>query len=94
MKCPCCGAAELVADTRNVSIVVDGAPVVIPDMTGDYCPACGEVILNRAQGDRYSALLGQSADFFAKRGVLGSKQQADKAWAKVSGCASVAGDEV
>ena len=28
-------------------------------MTGDFCPACGEVVLNREHGDRYSELLGQ-----------------------------------
>lgn len=28
-------------------------------MTADFCPACGEVILNREHGDRYSELLGQ-----------------------------------
>ena len=27
-------------------------------MTGDFCPACGEVVLNREHGDRYSELLG------------------------------------
>ena len=27
-------------------------------MTGDFCPACGEVILDREQGDRYSELVG------------------------------------
>jgi len=30
----------------------------IPAVTGDFCPACGEVILNREHGDRYSELLG------------------------------------
>ncbi|EKD37636.1 MAG: hypothetical protein ACD_75C01059G0003 [uncultured bacterium] len=28
-------------------------------MTGDYCPACAEIILGREQGDRYSELIGQ-----------------------------------
>jgi HTH-type transcriptional regulator/antitoxin MqsA len=28
-------------------------------VTGDFCPACGEVVLNREQGDRYSELIGQ-----------------------------------
>jgi HTH-type transcriptional regulator/antitoxin MqsA len=26
-------------------------------VTGDFCPACGEVVLNREHGDRYSELL-------------------------------------
>ena len=28
-------------------------------MTGDFCPACGEVLLNREHGNRYSELIGQ-----------------------------------
>jgi len=27
-------------------------------VTGDYCPACGEIILDRVQGDRYSEFIG------------------------------------
>ena len=27
-------------------------------MTGDFCPACNEVILDREQGDRYSESIG------------------------------------
>ena len=52
MKCPVCGNAELVRDTREMD--ADGVPVVI---TGDFCPACGEVILDRENGDRYGAAL-------------------------------------
>jgi HTH-type transcriptional regulator/antitoxin MqsA len=36
-----------------------GETTTIPAVTGDFCPACGEVILNREHGDRYSELLGQ-----------------------------------
>lgn len=31
----------------------------IPAVTGDFCPACGEVVLNREHGDRYGELVGQ-----------------------------------
>lgn len=58
MKCPCCGAAELINDTRDLSYVYKGETAVIPSVTGDFCPACGEVILGREQGDRYSELIG------------------------------------
>jgi len=58
MKCPCCGAADLVTETRDLSYVYKGEATVIPAVTGDYCPACGEVVLNREQGDRYSELIG------------------------------------
>jgi HTH-type transcriptional regulator / antitoxin MqsA len=58
MKCPCCGAAELIHDTRDMPCVYKGESTTIPDVTGDFYPACGEVVLNREHGDRYSELLG------------------------------------
>ena len=58
MKCPCCGAAELIHDTRDQTYTYKGESTVIPDVTGDFCPACAEVILDRQQGDRYSAAIG------------------------------------
>lgn len=59
MKCPVCGAAELVRDTRDLSYAYKGEVTHIPAVTGDYCPACGEAILDAANGDRYSELAGQ-----------------------------------
>ena len=59
MKCPVCGAAELIQDTRDVVEVYKGESTTIPGVTGKFCPACGEVILNREHGDRYSDLVGQ-----------------------------------
>ncbi|MEY3670063.1 MAG: hypothetical protein RL258_1458 [Pseudomonadota bacterium] len=58
MKCPSCGAAELIYDNRDVPYVYKGEGTVIPEVSGDFCPACGEVVLNREQGDRYSDLIG------------------------------------
>lgn len=59
MKCPCCGAAELIRDTRDLPYTYKGETTWITAVTGDFCPACDEVILAREQGDRYSDLLGQ-----------------------------------
>lgn len=59
MKCPCCGAAELIHDTRDLSYTYKSESAVIPAVTGDFCPSCDEVILDREQGDRYSELIGQ-----------------------------------
>jgi HTH-type transcriptional regulator/antitoxin MqsA len=59
MKCPCCGAAELIRDTRDLPYAYKGEATSIPAVTGDFCPACGEAILEREQGDRYSDLIGQ-----------------------------------
>ena len=58
MKCPCCGAAELIHDTRDIPYVYKGETTIIPAVTGDFCPACAEVVLDREQGDRYSELTG------------------------------------
>ena len=58
MKCPCCGAAELVPDTRDMPYTYKGESTTVPSVTGDFCPACGEVVLTREQGDRYSEFIG------------------------------------
>ena len=58
MKCPCCGAAQLIHDTRDMPYTYKGENTTIPLVTGDFCPACDEVVLNREQGDRYSEMVG------------------------------------
>ena len=58
MKCPVCGAAKLIRDTRDVPYTYKGETTTIPSVTGDFCPACSEVLLDRGQGDRYSELVG------------------------------------
>lgn len=59
MKCPSCGAATLVHDTRDIPYTYKGETTTVPAVTGDFCPACGEVVLNRTNGDRYSEQLGE-----------------------------------
>lgn len=58
MKCPCCGAADLIHDTRDVAYSYKGEITTIPAVTGDFCPACYEIILNREHGDRYGKWVG------------------------------------
>lgn len=58
MKCPVCGAAELIHDTRDLPYTYKGETTAIPTVTGDFCPACGEAILDQEHGDRYSELIG------------------------------------
>ena len=55
MKCPSCGAAELVHDTRDILYTYKGEITSIPAVTGDFCPACCEVILDSLEADRYGA---------------------------------------
>lgn len=57
MKCPACGAAELVRDTRDLPYTYKGERTLLPAVTGDYCPACGEILFDREQGDRYGELI-------------------------------------
>ena len=58
MKCPFCGAAELIHDTRDVPYIYKGEADTFPAVRGDFCPACGEVVLDREHGDRYSEMVG------------------------------------
>ena len=53
MKCPACGAAELVSDTRDVPFTYKGETTAIPAVTGDFCPACAESVLDMAQSRRF-----------------------------------------
>jgi YgiT-type zinc finger domain-containing protein len=51
--CPCCGVRALVRDTRDYQVTSsDGQPVTVKALTGDYCNACGEVILDEAECKR------------------------------------------
>jgi len=59
MKCPNCGAAELIHDTRDVPHLYKGESTIIHAVTGDFCPACAEIVLDQEHGDRFSELVGQ-----------------------------------
>ena len=48
----------MIHDTRDLPYIYKGEATTIPEVTGEFCPACGEVILDREPGDRYSALIG------------------------------------
>lgn len=52
MKCPVCGAAELIHDTRDLPYTYKGETTVIAALTGDFCPACAESILDAAESNR------------------------------------------
>ena len=52
MKCPVCGAAELIHDTRDMPYTYKGETTLIPTVTADFCPACGESITDMAETDR------------------------------------------
>ncbi|WP_339488821.1 type II toxin-antitoxin system MqsA family antitoxin [Pseudomonas sp. EL_65y_Pfl2_R95] len=52
MKCPVCGAAHLVRDSRDVPYTYKSETTVVTKVTGDFCPACGESVLDAAESDR------------------------------------------
>lgn len=57
MKCPSCGAAKLVHDTRDLPYTYKGESTVLPQVTGDFCPACDEHILGASQSRRTMNLM-------------------------------------
>ena len=57
MQCPACGAAKLVHDTRDMLYTYKGDSTTIEAVTGDFCPACGEVVMDMAAGIRHSAAM-------------------------------------
>jgi HTH-type transcriptional regulator/antitoxin MqsA len=52
MKCPVCGAAELIHDTRDLPYTFKGESTTIPAVTADFCPACDESITDLAETER------------------------------------------
>jgi YgiT-type zinc finger domain-containing protein len=60
MSCSICGEGELVRDTRDLPFVSKGENRAIPGVTGDFCPACGEVVLDTAEAARVGAMMLQN----------------------------------
>jgi HTH-type transcriptional regulator/antitoxin MqsA len=57
MTCPICGEAQLIHDTRDIPDSYQGEQTVLRGIEGDFCPACGEVILDRDNSMKVSGLL-------------------------------------
>ena len=57
MKCPICAEANLLHDTRDLPYIYKGESTIIPGVEGDFCPACGETVLNAAESARTSAMM-------------------------------------
>lgn len=57
MKCPICGTANLIHDTRDLPYVYKGESTVLPHVSGQFCPACDESILDAAESRRTMALM-------------------------------------
>jgi HTH-type transcriptional regulator/antitoxin MqsA len=48
------GAGELVRDQRDLPYTYKGESTVIPAVTGEFCPACGEAVLEADESQRVS----------------------------------------
>jgi HTH-type transcriptional regulator/antitoxin MqsA len=57
MHCPICAQAELVQGTRGLPYTYKGESTIIPDIHGEFCPSCGEAIVNATESARASALM-------------------------------------
>jgi HTH-type transcriptional regulator/antitoxin MqsA len=52
MKCPVCKAADLVHDTRDLLCMHKDETTAMPDVTADFCWACGQSVLNAVESAR------------------------------------------
>lgn len=57
MKCPTCAAAEMLHDTRDLPYTYKGETTLIPAVTGEFCPACDESILDAEHAKRTMAVM-------------------------------------
>ncbi|GFN45741.1 antitoxin [Candidatus Regiella insecticola] len=57
MKCPLCGAADLIRDVRDLPHTYKGETTVIPMVEGDYCPACNDVVICAHHASRVSTAM-------------------------------------
>ena len=57
MKCPSCGRANLVRDSRDLPYTYKGETTVLPQVTGDFCSACDESILDAVESRRTMNLM-------------------------------------
>lgn len=57
MKCPACGAANLVHDTRDLTYTYKGKTTTLSNVRGEFCPACNESVLDANESRRVSDLM-------------------------------------
>ena len=57
MQCPICNAGKLVHDTRDTRYTYKGESTVLPQVTGDFCTACEESILEADESRRTMSLM-------------------------------------
>jgi HTH-type transcriptional regulator/antitoxin MqsA len=54
MNCPNCEKPTLVKVCRDMPYTYKGEKMVLSDVTGEWCPACGEALLDETEASRIS----------------------------------------
>ncbi|WP_374582703.1 type II toxin-antitoxin system MqsA family antitoxin [Pseudoduganella sp.] len=67
MKCPFCGRAELRRVVRDVALEFKDQHSMVADVSGDFCEACGEMILAEGETDRVGSALQELQQRFEQR---------------------------
>lgn len=57
MKCPICAGQDLVRDRRDIDYSYKGESTKILSVRGEFCPSCGEMILDSGEAERVSAAM-------------------------------------
>ena len=57
MICPVCGVAALEHETRDLPYSYSNDFTSIPAVTGDFCPACRDALLDASESARVSAAM-------------------------------------
>ena len=47
----------MVRDTRDIPYIYKGESTIVSLVTGDFCPACGEAVLEKSESERISSLM-------------------------------------
>lgn len=54
MKCPTCGVADLVRGVRDIQYTYRSMSTSILAVSGEFCPACGEMVMEMGESIRAS----------------------------------------
>ena len=57
MQCPICNNAALVEDKRDIPYLYKGELTTLQQVLGQFCPACGEHVLEPSESARVSSLM-------------------------------------
>jgi HTH-type transcriptional regulator/antitoxin MqsA len=57
MKCPICGEQDLAYGSQSMEYSYKGESIIIADVQGEYCPACGEGVLDMDESKRVNEII-------------------------------------